>query len=465
MRFTPWLTLLLKRAWRTGPRSNRPCRIPGCDRFAELRFPDQVQLLEDRVLLVAAPAGTDKTLTTNEDTALTIATADFGFTDPNDAPADSFSQVTIATLPAAGTLKKAGAAISAGAVITVAELGNGDLTFEPAAHANGTPYTSFTFQVQDDGGGADTDLSANTITVNVTSVNDAPAGTVNTGVTVNEGQTITIVTANLQFQDIESAAASLSYSLDTAPGNGSLFVDTDGDGSPTDAAEIRTAGESFTQDDIDSGRVKFRHDGSDTTSDSFQFDLIDGDAGQVDNQTFNFTITPADTEVTLSGGVLTVTDVNNGGDSNDALTISYSGGTYTIADTGNLILDASSVVGSATNGTSSITVPDTGVTGILFAVLGGDDSVTVTSIQTSLTGSLTVTGGTGTDTAIVNGQISAQTVSVTAETVNVNATVQATGGVTLSAGGTITIASSAAVTADSDNGRTDQPLDQWRRHH
>ena len=39
----------------------------------------------------------------------------------------------------------------------------------------------FTFQVQDDGGtangGVDLDQSANTITINVTSVNDAPAGT------------------------------------------------------------------------------------------------------------------------------------------------------------------------------------------------------------------------------------------------------------------------------------------------
>ena len=42
-------------------------------------------------------------------------------------------------------------------------------------------YDSFTFQVVDDGGGSDTDLSANTMTVNVSSVNDAPAGTDNCG--------------------------------------------------------------------------------------------------------------------------------------------------------------------------------------------------------------------------------------------------------------------------------------------
>ena len=36
-----------------------------------------------------APAGDDNTVTTNEDTAYTFAAADFGFSDPNDTPANS----------------------------------------------------------------------------------------------------------------------------------------------------------------------------------------------------------------------------------------------------------------------------------------------------------------------------------------------------------------------------------------
>ena len=38
-----------------------------------------------------APAGTDETVTTNEDTDYTFTTADFGFTDPNDTPAERCS--------------------------------------------------------------------------------------------------------------------------------------------------------------------------------------------------------------------------------------------------------------------------------------------------------------------------------------------------------------------------------------
>ena len=49
------------------------------------------------------------------------------------------------------------------------------------ANANGAGYASFTFQVRDNGGtangGVDLDPSRNTITIDVTSVNDAPSGT------------------------------------------------------------------------------------------------------------------------------------------------------------------------------------------------------------------------------------------------------------------------------------------------
>ena len=47
-----------------------------------------------------APAGADNTVTTNEDTAYTFAAADFGFTDPNDSPANALPAVKITTLPA-----------------------------------------------------------------------------------------------------------------------------------------------------------------------------------------------------------------------------------------------------------------------------------------------------------------------------------------------------------------------------
>ena len=111
-----------------------------------------------------------------------------------------------------------------------------------------------------------------------------------------------------------------------------------------------------------------------------------------------------DTSVVLTSGVLTITDAN-GGNSNDQLQISYAAGVYTITDTGGLLLDVSSIAGSTGDGTSMVTVPDTGVTGMHFDLLGGDDSIIVNSVQPVFSGDFIISGGTGTDSATINGDI------------------------------------------------------------
>ena len=91
-----------------------------------------------------APAGADNTVVTNEDTAYTFSTADFGFSDPNDSPANGLLAVQIDNLPAAGQLLLNGVAVTAGQSVAAAEIAAGHLTFAPAANANGAGYTSFT---------------------------------------------------------------------------------------------------------------------------------------------------------------------------------------------------------------------------------------------------------------------------------------------------------------------------------
>ena len=61
-----------------------------------------------------APAGADKTVVTVEDTAHTFVVSDFGFTDPNDTPADSLAGIVVTTLPAAGALTDNGSPVGAG---------------------------------------------------------------------------------------------------------------------------------------------------------------------------------------------------------------------------------------------------------------------------------------------------------------------------------------------------------------
>ncbi len=112
----------------------------------------------------------------HEDTAYTFTAADFGFTDPNDVPANALLAVKITTLPAAGTLTLNGV----GGTRRPARSRPGTIAAGSGVHAganaNGTGYATFTFQVQDDGGtangGVDLDRPPNTMTVNVTPVND-----------------------------------------------------------------------------------------------------------------------------------------------------------------------------------------------------------------------------------------------------------------------------------------------------
>ncbi|KAF0284940.1 hypothetical protein BA899_07465 [Spiribacter sp. SSL99] len=122
------------------------------------------------------PSGSDGKVTVDEDQTYTLQASDFGFSDPEDG--DAFDSVLIAALPGAGELKLSGNAVSSGDSIPVEAINGGDLTFTPAADANGTGYASFDFQVIDNGGvdrgGKDTDQTPNTLTFDVTPINDAP---------------------------------------------------------------------------------------------------------------------------------------------------------------------------------------------------------------------------------------------------------------------------------------------------
>ncbi len=155
-----------------------------------------------------APSGVDKTITIAEDGSHAFTAADFAFTDPNDSPANGLKAVVITTLPTKGTLTLGGATVSAGQSVLAADLGS--LLWRPAANANGTGYASFTFQVVDDGGtangGVDTDASANTITFNVTPVDDAPVGVNDTAQTFEN----LAVTGSVQANDGEVDGQSLT---------------------------------------------------------------------------------------------------------------------------------------------------------------------------------------------------------------------------------------------------------------
>ena len=225
-----------------------------------------------------APAGTSRSVATNEDTALVFSAADFGFGDASDSPANALAAVRIGTLAGAGTLTNNGTPVGAGQSITAADLAAGRLVFTPGANASGAGYAWFTFQVQDNGGvanaGFDLDASPDTITINVTALNDAPAG-VDRSVSLLEDATYTFGAADFVFADAADSPANawLALRIAALPAAGALTLN----GAPV------VGGQSISAADIVAGLLLFTPapDANGNAYASFTFQMRDdgGTAG------------------------------------------------------------------------------------------------------------------------------------------------------------------------------------------
>ncbi len=125
----------------------------------------------------------------------------------------------------------------------------------------------------------------------------------------------------------------------------------------------------------------------------------------------------SDTEVTLVGNTLTITDVTDG-DSDDDLQISFAGGLYTITDLGGLTIDASTIAGSSGSGTDSVTIPQGSIDAIDVVTLAGNDTVTVVSTNTG--DGVTIDGGDDADIVHWNSTATIGGLAITAETIQLD---------------------------------------------
>ena len=199
-----------------------------------------------------APVGTSGIVSGVENTPYTIKTADFGFTDPDDAPSNALFAVKIATLPGAGTLTDNGIAVSAGQFISASDISGGLLVFTPKTNLDGGPYFLCQFQVEDNGGtangGQNLDQSLRVLDINIAHVNHAPVGTSST-ITVTENTPYTLKISDFGFTDPNDPVPNslLAVKFTILPTAGNL----------SDNGVALTAGQFVSAADISGGELVF----------------------------------------------------------------------------------------------------------------------------------------------------------------------------------------------------------------
>lgn len=118
----------------------------------------------------------------------------------------------------------------------------------------------------------------------------SPTQTTNTGITLDEGATATITRSELEFDDDSSLDSQITYTLLSIPANGILKLNS---------TELGI-NDTFTQSDINNSLVTYEHNGSETTSDSFDFNVTDKDGLTTSGNSFSIIITPVNDIPTAS---------------------------------------------------------------------------------------------------------------------------------------------------------------------
>lgn len=372
-----------------------------------------------------APTAASSTVTTNEDTTYTFTAADFNFSDED---GDTLSQIRITSVETAGSLQLSGMDVTLNQVISKADIDAGNLSFTPAPDANGAAHDSFDFEVHD---GTTYSASSYTLTVDVTAVNDEESLDTNAGLTLDEGATTTITSALLATSDIEQAAGQIVYTVDAAPGSGTLRL----------SGVALGVNDTFTQDDIDNNRVTYVHDGSETIADAFDFTVDDG-AGTSTSATFNATVTPVNDSPTVA--------------TNTGMTVGE-------ASTGNALSTAMFNEGDPDDAGAGLTYTLTGTTAngtlrLSGTALGLNDTFTQDDIDSGRVsydhdGSETVSDSF--DFSLADGgedgaTATTGTFNVTVSPVNDEESLDTNAGLTLAEGATATITSALLATSDAE---------------
>ncbi|WP_231625268.1 tandem-95 repeat protein [Vibrio coralliirubri] len=333
---------------------------------------------------------------------------------------------------------------------------NNTITFTPDTDYNGE--ATFKYKVTDGNGGED----EAEVTLNITPVNDAPVLIGDLLGEVDEEGSYTITAEDLGYTDVDDTETGVTFTVGNAS-NGTILVG----GVPSN---------NFTVAQLAAGEVTFKHDGSETTSASFDVNVEDGneDGSTPVDSTFNLTVTPVNdtfvdanesvsvtedsvdntgnllTGTSSPDGEVTVTTFSVAGQTANAgenITVDGKGtiridsdGTYTFTPEENYNGEFPTVAYTMTDGLEVDGTPletstlDLTVTPVNDTFVDSDESVSVTEDSVDNTGNV-LTG-----TSSPDGEVAVTTFSVTGQTANAgeSITVDGKGTIRIDSDGTYT---------------------------
>ncbi|MFS1883438.1 tandem-95 repeat protein [Vibrio sp. 10N.261.54.E10] len=219
----------------------------------------------------------------DEEGSYTITAEDLGYTDVDDTVTGVNFTVGNASN---GTILVGGVPSNH---FTVAQLAAGEVTFKH--DGSETKSASFDVNVEDGNEDGSTPVDS-TFNLTVTPVNDAPELTGDLAAEVDEAGSYTISAADLGYTDVDDTDTGVTFTVGNAS-NGTILVNG-------------VASSSFTVAQLAAGKVTFKHDGSETTSASFDINVEDGneDGSTPVDSTFNLTVTPVNDAPELTGDLL-----------------------------------------------------------------------------------------------------------------------------------------------------------------
>ncbi|MBL1178496.1 cadherin-like domain-containing protein, partial [Pantanalinema sp. GBBB05] len=358
-------------------------------------------------------------LTLAEGATTTISSGQLQVTDPDTATPQLV--YTLGSLPANGQVKRLGTALTAGQTFSQDDINQGRIEYQQ--NGSETLTDRFTFTVSD---GVGAGIASQTFSISVTPVNDAPILLTSAGLTVSEGSVADITNALLTSSDPDNLASQITYTIATAPSNGTLLLSG-------------TSVSTFTQADINSGNLRYLQSGSEAAADSFTFNVSDGTATAVGTGTFNIAVIAVNDPPGLAQNTgLTLNEGAASAITNSALLITDNDGPGPIVYT----LGAAPINGILRRGNTTLTA---GLTFTQVDVTNGQLTYTHNGNETT-TDSFTFTGSDGS-----TGTVPLATFSIAVTPVNDVPVLLSNTGVTLSEGGVIDITNSLLQVSDGDN--------------